>query len=30
VPIIVDYVVKSLIAARAQIQDSANDGNDKV
>lgn len=30
VPIIVDYVVKSLIAARAQIQDSANDGNDKI
>jgi hypothetical protein len=29
ISVITEYAVKSLMAARAQIQDSANDGNDK-
>lgn len=29
IPVITDYAVKALMMARAQIQDSANDGNDK-
>lgn len=30
IPVIVDYVTKSLIAARLQTQDKANDGNDAL
>lgn len=30
IPIIVEYVTKSLIAARQQVQDKANDGNDAI
>lgn len=30
IPIIVDYVTKSLITARLQTQDKANDGNDAI